>query len=254
MSVLKLDLTTPRAITAIGVMFVTCAAWFALIASHSSATLALNTIEALCLQIGGAIGLSFYPSVLIMWILMSIAMMLPTALPTIDLYVSLSRRMESGRAPRIALFIAGYLVAWWAFSAVAAAAQVALRAMPIDAIPTAAAAGGIIILAGLYQLSALKQACLAQCRNPMLFLMSYWRETYPGTLRMGITHGVICVGCCWALMLLMFATGTMNLVWMAVLGLIMLCEKILPHADRWGHHAGILMIAAGSVTILSTLI
>lgn len=248
------DLSGLHALTFAGMALMTVAAWIALISAHGEAALALNTIEALCLRIGGAIGLSFYPSVLIMWLLMSIAMMLPTAMPAILLYVSLARRMEDGRARRISLFIAGYLIAWWVFSAIAAAAQTGLRTVPVDQIPTAAAAGGIIVVAGLYQLSALKQACLAECRNPMVFLMRYWTETLPGTLRLGVLHGVICIGCCWAMMLLMFATGTMNLVWMALLGLVMLGEKILPGADRWGRHGGVLMIGAGTVTLLSTLI
>ncbi|MEM1159857.1 MAG: DUF2182 domain-containing protein [Pseudomonadota bacterium] len=254
MTVATLKLTEPRVMTGIGVGLLVLSAWLALIVIHGDAGLALESIAELCGQIGGSVALWFYPAVLFMWLLMAIAMMLPTALPTIDLYVQLSRRMESGRSQRIVLFVAGYVVAWGAFGALAAALQITLRAIPVDDLAPVIAAGSVLILAGLYQFSALKQKCLALCHNPMLFFMSRWRETYPGTLRLGIEHGLICIGCCWALMLLMFVTGAMNLVWMAMLGLAMLLEKLLPDAGTWGRVAGALMIAAGAVTIGTILI
>jgi len=184
-----------------------------------------------------------------MWLLMSVAMMLPTAMPTIDLYVRLSQRMESGRGVRITLFVLGYLIAWGGFGAIAAAAQIALRALPEERLPPLVVAGGALLIAGAYQFSALKGSCLALCHNPMLFFMSRWRESLGGTLRLGVEHGLICIGCCWALMLLMFVTGAMNLIWMALLGLVMLAEKLSPRAETWGRAAGGLMIATGLATL-----
>ena len=249
MVIAGINLAGHRAITIAGLALATAAAWLALISVHATTGIALGSLAELCLQIGGAVGLWLYPSVLAMWLLMSVAMMLPTAMPTIDLYVSLSRRMEHGRGVRIALFVLGYVLAWGAFGAVAAAGQIALRSLPVETLAPALAGGAILMLAGLYQLSPMKQACLALCRNPMLFFMSRWRESLAGTLRLGLEHGVICIGCCWALMLLMFLTGTMNLLWMALLGLVMLAEKILPGAETWGRVGGGLMIAAGAVTM-----
>ncbi len=254
MVVAGIDLRSPRAMTAIGLVLVTVAAWIALAALHTNSVVALESLAALCAEVGAPLGLAFYPGVLVMWLLMAVAMMLPTALPTIDLYVRLSRRMDEGRAVRIALFAAGYVVAWGGFGALAAAAQILLRTLPADRLAPEIAAGAVLLIAGAYQLSPLKQACLDLCRNPLLFFMSRWRDSLGGTLRLGVSHGMICIGCCWALMLLMFLTGAMNLIWMAILGLVMLAEKMLPRAALWGRVAGGLLIAAGAATITSTLI
>jgi predicted metal-binding membrane protein len=250
----QIDWTSHRVLTWTGLTAASVAAWIALMALHGDARFALETLAALCLQIGASATLAMYPAVLIMWLLMSVAMMLPTALPTIDLYVRLSRRMEEGRAVRIVLFVAGYLVAWGVFGAIAAAAQVALGALPDGLVPPLIGAGALLVAVGAYQLSPIKQACLDLCRNPLLFLMSRWREDLPGTLGLGVQHGVICIGCCWALMLLMFASGAMNLVWMALLGLVMLAEKLLFTASSWRTGGGALLMGAGVVLIASHLI
>jgi predicted metal-binding membrane protein len=254
MTAFQINWTSHRVLTWTGLGAATVGAWVALAALHGDTRIALDTLAMLCLEIGATATLAMYPAVLVMWLLMSVAMMLPTALPTIDLYVRLSRRMEEGRAVRIFLFIAGYLVAWGAFGAVAAGAQVALGALPDGILPPLVGAGRLLILIGAYQLSPLKQVCLDLCRNPLLFLMSRWREDLPGTLGLGVQHGVICIGCCWALMLLMFIGGTMNLVWMALLGLAMLAEKLLFTASSWRTGGGVLMLCAGAVLIASHLI
>lgn len=246
----RIDWTDHRTITLVGIGLCVMAAWLALASLHGETAFALETLAALCLQVGGGIALELYPAVLTMWLLMSVAMMLPTAIPTIDLYVRLSRRMEAGRGRRIVLFTLGYILAWSGFGMLAAAAQIAMGNLPVESLPPQVVGGGILILAGGYQLSALKQKCLDLCRNPLLFFMSRWTETIPGTLGLGVRHGIICIGCCWALMLLMFIGGTMNLLWMALLGLAMLAEKIVPGAARFGRHAGGLMMAAGSVTVI----
>ncbi|MEM7211094.1 MAG: DUF2182 domain-containing protein [Pseudomonadota bacterium] len=250
----KIDWTEHRTITMTGIGLSVLAAWLALAAMHNDTAFALDTLAALCLQVGGGVALELYPAVLTMWLLMSVAMMLPTAIPTIDLYVRLSRRMEVGRGARILLFTLGYILAWSAFGVIAAAAQIGLGNLPVETLPPLIGGGAILILAGTYQLSALKQKCLDLCRNPLLFFMSRWTETIPGTLALGIRHGIICIGCCWALMLLMFIGGTMNLLWMALLGLAMLAEKIVPGAARFGRHAGGLMIVSGSATVISHFI
>jgi len=190
------------------------------------------------------------------WALMSVAMMLPTAAPAIDIYVRLSRRIEVRRGAHVAAFAGGYLAAWTMFAAVAAAAQVLLGAR-IGAIaatlPQGVLAGGLLVLAGGYQLTPLKQACLAKCRNPLAFFISHWREGVGGAARMGLHHGMICVGCCWALMGLMFLFGTMNLAWMAGLGLLMLLEKTAPRAIQAGRLTGLAMALAGAALIVTGL-
>lgn len=254
MTLAGIDWASPRAMTLTGLVLAAAAAWLALAALHGEAGLAVESLAALCARLGLPAGFGAYPAVLAIWLLMSVAMMLPTALPTIDLYVRLARRMEAGRGVRIALFVAGYLIAWSGFGALAAAGQVALATLPPDLMSPLLAGGALLVLTGTYQLSPLKQACLDLCRNPMLFFMARWRESPGGTLWLGIQHGLICIGCCWALMALMFLGGAMNLAWMAALGLIMLAEKILPGAKSWGRAAGVLMIAAGAASVGATLI
>lgn len=254
MTLAGINWTSPRAMTLSGLALASAAAWLALAALHGEAALAVESLGALCARLGLPAGFGAYPEVLAMWLLMSVAMMLPTALPTIDLYVRLARRMEDGTGVRIALFVAGYLVAWSGFGAAAGAGQVALATLPPGLVAPALAGGALLALAGAYQLSPLKQACLDLCRNPLLFFMSRWRESLGGTLWLGVQHGLVCVGCCWALMALMFVGGAMNLAWMAALGLVMLAEKILPAAQHMGRIGGVLMIAAGSATITTTLI
>lgn len=247
-----LPLTSHRVMTLIGLGLAIGAAWLGVAALHHGVGLTFETLAALCLELGSA-SFQLYPSILAMWLLMSIAMMLPTALPTIDLYVRLSQRMEEGRVHRIALFVAGYLVAWGAFGAVAAGAQIAIATLPATTLAPLAAAGSLMVVAGAYQLSPLKRACLDLCRNPMLFFMAHWRESLTGTLALGMRHGAVCIGCCWALMALMFIGGAMNPVWMAALGAVMLAEKVLPGAGAWGRIGGIALLGAGCVLIISTL-
>lgn len=249
MTARNIDWTSHRVLTWMGLGVSSIAAWLALAALHGDATIALDTLAALCLEIGASATLAMYPAVLVMWLLMSVAMMLPTALPTIDLYVRLSRRMEEGRAVRIVLFVTGYVVAWGVFGAIAAAVQVGLGALPEGMMPTLLGVGGLLLLVGAYQLSPLKEACLDLCRNPLLFLMSRWREDLAGTLGLGVQHGVICIGCCWALMLLMFVSGSMNLLWMALLGLVMLAEKLLFSSSSWRMGGGALLMGTGVAMI-----
>ncbi len=173
-------------------------------------------------------------SALVMWAVMSLAMMLPTALPFMAAFEDIrSAAREKGMAPVPGwIFPAGYLIVWLGIAVAASLLQWGLgflisgeKAL-IDAAPLIG--GVMLVLAGLYQWSALKQACLSQCRSPMRFFMSNWRDGSTGAFRMGLHHGLYCVGCCWAMMALMFVGGVMNLVWMAVLTLVMLLEKIAP--------------------------
>jgi predicted metal-binding membrane protein len=246
----------PRLLALSGITLGSGAAWVALAMLHAGAPPGgLDWVAALCR--GAALPAEALPGAAAIWAMMSVAMMLPTAAPAIDIHVRLTRRIEAHRAAHVAGFVAGYLAAWTGLALIAASAQVLLGAglgRGLAALPQGWVAGGLLLLAGGYQLTPLKQACLAKCRNPMAFFFSHWREGRGGSLRMGLHHGLICIGCCWALMGLMFVTGTMNLAWMAGLGLLMLLEKTAPGAARAGRLIGLAMALAGGALIATEII
>jgi predicted metal-binding membrane protein len=189
-----------------------------------------------------------------MWMVMMVGMMLPSAAPTLLLFNALQRHGDAARhAPNreTALFAAGYVVAWSVFSAVATAAQWGLSSAGLlSAITTSrspAFAGILLIIAGAYQFAPLKTACLRQCRSPADFLVRH-RHTGPmGPLLMGMQHGIQCIGCCWALMALLFVFGVMNLVWVAALAVFVLVEKLAPAGPAVGRIGGVLMVSSGLI-------
>ena len=200
-----------------------------------------------------ALGLSL---VFLMWLVMMAGMMLPSAAPALLLYGSLVRKhAERGRVlPAVWIFAAGYLLAWAAFSIVAALLQGFLQqAGLLDAMMTSSSAtlnGLLLAAAGVYQFTPLKQRCLSRCREPLPFLMTHWREGKAGALRMGMTHGAYCVGCCAMLMLLLFAVGVMSLAWVAALAALILVEKLLPAGPVSARAAGAALIVLGAATLL----
>jgi predicted metal-binding membrane protein len=167
-----------------------------------------------------------------MWAFMMVAMMLPSAAPMILLFARFSQKSASGTANTL-VFALSYLIVWTLFSALAALSQAALvsiAAASADSLKLVDArlAGFLLLVAGIYQLSPLKTACLDQCRSPLAFLMQGWRPGWMGAARLGLRHGLYCMGCCWALMMLLFAAGVMNLAWIAAITLIVVCEKLTP--------------------------
>ena len=185
----------------------------------------------------------------LMWAVMMAAMMTPSAGPMVMTYARIARaRRESARLS-IAMFVAGYILAWTAFSAAAAIIQegLAQAALISDSMRVAPFAGAAILaFAGLYQLTPLKRGCLGRCQSPMGFLMTSWREGRIGALRMGIRHGVWCVGCCWLLMAILFAVGVMNLAWVAALTAFVLIERV----TRWG---SVIATASGYALLASAV-
>jgi predicted metal-binding membrane protein len=187
-----------------------------------------------------------------MWAVMMVGMMMASAAPVVLLFAGMCRGRAARGAPRVVFaFSAGYLIVWTAFSAGAALAQWALHraAMLSPAMTTSSAAlgGAILIAAGVYQLTPFKGACLTHCRSPLGFLMSHWRDGTAGALRMGIQHGTYCLGCCWALMCVLFVVGVMNLVWVAAIAIFVLVEKIGPAGAFLARVAGVVMIATGAL-------
>lgn len=185
---------------------------------------------------------------LLMWGIMMVAMMTPAAAPTVLLFAALERRRDAGDViGRTGAFLVGYLAVWWAFSLAATLAQWALHDAGVlsDAmgrvVPWLGAA--TLAMAGLYQLAPLKAACLRQCRSPIAFLSRAWRPGIAGAWRMGLEHGTICLGCCWALMAILFVAGIMNLLWIVLLAVFVLIEKAAPAGVRLGRLVGVALLA-----------
>jgi predicted metal-binding membrane protein len=192
----------------------------------------------------------------VMWTSMMVGMMTPSVTPVLLLAAN-APRSDRRVLPPVAWFGAGYLLVWTGFSAIATLAQWALHdaalLSPAMAASNPRVAGAILVLAGLYQLTPLKHACLAHCRSPIDFLMSHWRTGAAGPLRMGVDHGVYCVGCCWALMAVLFAVGVMNLAWVAGLALLVLIEKTTPSAVLVPRVAGAALVVLGAIKLVSNV-
>ena len=182
-----------------------------------------------------------------MWSLMMAAMMLPSALPMVLTFVNLSVR--SRQQARGWSFVGAYLLVWLTFSAAAAGAQWALQAMgwinPMIVSTSAWLTGLLLVIAGVYQFSTLKHRCLSRCRTPVAFLLGQWRAGVSGAFVMGVQHGLFCLGCCWALMALLFVGGVMNLAWIAALSMAVAIEKLAPGGERWAKALGLVLMAAG---------
>lgn len=187
----------------------------------------------------------------LMWAVMMVAMMVPSAAPMILAFLTVNQRRRTTARPLVpvGIFLLGYLAVWTAYSAVAALAQWRLHGAALLSSTMAATSpvlsGGLLIAAGVFQWTPLKRACLKGCRSPLSFLMSEWRDGTAGALVMGLRHGAYCVGCCWVLMALLFVAGVMNLLWVAVIALFVMAEKILARGELLGHVAGIALVTAG---------
>lgn len=194
-----------------------------------------------------------------MWAIMMVAMMLPSASPMVLLYGRVVRQAKrkvrvKNASACIAAFALGYLTLWSLFSLFAVALQWALErsgAMSgMMLLREPAIAGALLVAAGLYQLTPLKESCLAHCRSPAAFLAALWRPGVAGAWRMGLAHGAYCVACCAALMLLLFVGGVMNLVWIVGLSAFVLAEKLLSQGERLRVPVGVLLMVAGAVLIV----
>jgi predicted metal-binding membrane protein len=192
-----------------------------------------------------------------MWTVMMVAMMLPSAAPMILLHARIDRAASPARRlGRTLLFALAYLLVWSAFSAAAALAQALLIDLGLVssaslALGDRAMAAALLAGAALYQLSPIKAACLDQCRSPIHFVMRFWSPGIRGTLRLGLVHGLFCVGCCWGLMLLLFVGGVMNLAWIALLAAIVLAEKAAPPKWRISRLIATLLFAAAAALLAS---
>lgn len=208
----------------------------------------------------GAWSPGYWLIMLAMWWVMMIAMMVPSAAPMILLYARVTRHAQARgqiaptAVPTLA-FATGYLLAWLGFSVAATTLQWMLQRVGLVHTMTMwstsfTLTGGLLMAAGLYQLTPLKHACLEHCRSPAEFLSRHWRPGRSGALGMGAAHGAYCLGCCWFLMALLFAGGIMNLVWIAGLAILVLAEKVAPLGHWLARTSGIAMIAASIYVLL----
>lgn len=192
-----------------------------------------------------------------MWWIMMVAMMLPSAAPMILLFAAINRRQKErgNTSVSTALFTGAYLVVWAGFSLVAVMLQWLLQSMgwltPMLVSSSTTLNALLLLLAGAYQLTPVKQACLRHCRSPIAFLSSHWRAGRRGAFDMGVRHGLYCVGCCWFLMGLLFFGGVMNLWWIVGLALFVLLEKTLPIGHWLAHATGVCLLGAGLVLLLA---
>lgn len=237
----------PRVLAAICVVVLAALGWFALALQAAN----VGMVDALCTALAG--GQTTAASVALvagMWAAMTLAMMLPSAAPMILTYAEIADTAAKKGQPVVSPFLiaAGYTVVWFGFASAATLAQLALtRAALLDASLASASglfSGAIFIGAGVYQFTALKHACLTQCRNPFQFFFTNWATTPRGVFRLGFRQGLFCLGCCWAMMLVMFAVGVMNVVWMAALAILMTVEK-LGSGKRLTQVIGVGLIAVG---------
>ncbi len=189
--------------------------------------------------------------VLLMWTIMMVGMMVPTAAPMTLTYAAVARKAARDQTPvpPTMVFAAGYVVLWTLFSVLATLAQWGLDQAavlsPVMVTTSPALGAGLLIVAGTYQLTPFKRACLDHCRSPAHFLSAHWKQGIRGAFRMGMEHGAFCVGCCWALMGLLFVGGVMNLLWVAAIAFFVLLEKVMPQGRLASGVTGGALILAG---------
>lgn len=201
-------------------------------------------------------GVSDGAALFVMWTVMMIGMMLPSASPVILLVLS-SYRVRRDAQSRLAavMFVGGYVLVWTAFSAFAAGGQLVLHRAAILSedmrLRSAVVSGTVLLLAGIYQWLPIKNRCLIHCRTPLSFLTQQWRAGVRGGFVMGVRHGTYCVGCCWLLMVLLFVLGVMNLIWIMILAALVLLEKLSPRGMLVSRLAGVAAAGWGGYLLMN---
>ncbi len=197
----------------------------------------------------------------LMWAVMMVAMMVPTAAPMILLFATINRRRREQERPYVptGVFLSGYVIVWSGFAALATGANWGLHVNSLlsSMMGTSSSAylgGALLLAAGIFQWSPLKYACLSHCRSPLGFLMTEWRDGTGGALRMGLKHGGYCLGCCWVLMGLLFVLGVMNLLWIAALAAFVLIEKVIHKGRLVSRVTGLLLVGWGVWMVAAELV
>ncbi|MGC1091219.1 MAG: DUF2182 domain-containing protein [Pseudolabrys sp.] len=254
----------PKILAALCVIVLASLGWFyvaLLVAGTGNAFggFGASVLQTLCGPLGDASwSMGAVVIVTSMWGAMMLAMMLPSAAPMIMTYAGIADTAARKKERIISPFVlaAGYAAVWFGFSVIAALTQILLTQVALlDATMTSASgllSGAIFIGAGLYQFSALKHACLNHCQQPFPFFFTNWATTARGVFRLGLKQGVYCLGCCWAMMLVMFAVGVMNVIWMAGLAILMTIEKMFI-GRRFTHIVGVALIVIGTGIVMAAL-
>jgi predicted metal-binding membrane protein len=196
----------------------------------------------------------------VMWTVMMVAMMVPTAAPMILTFAAINRKRPAPHAllSRTSAFVLGYLLVWVGFALIATGAQGLLHQAallsPMMATTNQLLASLLLLAAGLFQWTPLKYTCLHHCRSPFSFLLNDWRAGTKGALQMGLKHGSYCLGCCWSLMALLFVAGVMNLLWIATLTALILVEKIAPKGHYLSRIAGVVFVGWGIWLAVTALV
>jgi predicted metal-binding membrane protein len=247
-STLKRD----RAIALVGLAVITGFAWVYIIHLTSSMMgMNANALQQMSMPITKAWQTEDVLLTFLMWGVMMVAMMTPSATPMILTFIGIKRQRQPDQASILStvIFLLGYLIAWSLFSAAATAIQWGLHAATLLSEEMISASslfsGLLLILAGIYQFTPLKNMCLSHCRTPLGFLINEWRDGTGGALRMGVRHGFYCIGCCWLLMTLLFVVGVMNLLWVAVIAGIVIIEKVMPGGQWVSRAIGLLVVGWG---------
>jgi predicted metal-binding membrane protein len=230
-------------VTYAGLLAVTVAAWVALLRSPMGAG-DMAGME-MVMTPTAADALAYVAA----WGVMMTAMMLPSALPMIGLYAATQR--SAGAAARVVVvgaFAATYLLVWAASGLPIYLASLALMALAPATVAYVTA--GVLVAAGVFQLSPLKQVCLRHCRSPLGFLMGHWRGGWRGGLAMGWAHACYCLGCCWALMVVLVVAGAMGLPWVLLIACVVAAEKLLPGGERIARASGLALVLLGAAVAL----
>ncbi len=258
-SVFEAILRRDRTVVVVALVFVIALSWIWIVLGADMGTSALEmTRMPRDMVMTPAIWTAAYAALIfLMWWVMMVAMMLPSAAPILLIFAGISRHKGIAKQPwtPTGCFAVGYLAVWAGFSAVATALQWALEGTGLLSammVTTATWLGAaILIAAGLWQFAPLKHACLRHCRSPIGFLTGHWRGGSVGAFRMGLEHGAYCLGCCWVLMVLLFFGGVMNLWWIGGLAAYILMEKVFPMGHWLGYVAGAGLVTSGAFLLIS---
>ncbi len=225
----------------------------------STGNLFLDTLKSLCSPFKDPWAPSGIALAFAMWAAMVLAMMLPSAAPMVSTYSDIAQQAFEKDIPAVRPFvlILGYVFVWFGFSVAATLGQSGLQTFGLlngdEALGSDLAAAMVLAIAGGYQFSNLKHACLSKCRHPMPYFLANWTDRRSRVFTMGMTQGAVCIGCCWALMLVMFVTGLMNLTWMAIVGLVMILEKTLSDPRPVTYGTGAILSATAVVYLFQAV-
>ncbi len=249
LSIIETALKRDRLIVLLGLAVIAMLAWaYTVHEAWEMNTMDIETCMGLSAKSWGLTDLTL---LFLMWTVMMAAMMIPSVSQMVLLYARTMRmRGHGGGVVKLTgVFVLGYLTSWTGFSLLAALAQWGLHEAalisPMMVSTSHLLGGAILIAAGVFQWTPLKHACLSHCRSPLGFLMTEWREGTRGAFVMGLRHGTYCVGCCWLLMAVLFVTGVMNLLWVAIIAAFVLIEKLAPSGQWVARTAGVLLAGYG---------